>query len=90
MRKPGSAPPCRQAVPGSSPGLAIRSTPVVSARGLLCVFKMFAGGHAPDAANSLTGFRLAYTVGGAVEVIGAVLALQYVRNATKAGVNHEI
>lgn len=40
---------------------------------------MFAG-HAPDGAASLTGFRLAYAVGGAVELAGALLAFTYVRD----------
>ena len=62
---------------GTASGLVNTARMVGATLGVAVLGLMFAG-HAPESADSLTGFRLAYTLGGAVELAGAMLAIAYV------------
>jgi hypothetical protein len=64
---------------GTVSGLVNTARMVGATLGVAVLGMMFAG-HAPDGATSIAGFRIAYSVGGAVELIGAILAVVFVRS----------
>jgi MFS transporter, DHA2 family, methylenomycin A resistance protein len=67
---------------GTVSGLVNTARMIGATLGVAVLGMMFSG-HAPDAAESLGGFRLAYGVGGTIELLGAVLAVIYVRTKTR-------
>lgn len=73
-----SVPPERA---GTASGLVNTARMIGATLGVAALGLMFAG-QAPET-GSLTGFRLAYAFGGAVELAGAMLAIACVRNAKR-------